>query len=86
MRFRITEHARQEMTRRSVSQDKLNKVLEQPQQVVPAQSGRKIYPSQLDFGEGKIYLVRVIVEDKNEQATVVTVYRTSKIEKYWRSV
>ena len=32
---------------------------------------------------GKQYVVRVIIEE-GDPVTVVTVYRTSKIEKYWR--
>ena len=31
-----------------------------------------------------MYLIRAIVEDQVEPAVVVTVYRTSKIGKYWR--
>jgi hypothetical protein len=34
---------------------------------------------------GKRYLVRVFVDVDRSPAEVVTVYRTSKIEKYWRS-
>lgn len=34
--------------------------------------------------EGKTYLVRAIVDLIGEELVVVTAYRTSKIEKYWR--
>jgi len=33
---------------------------------------------------GKEYLVRAFVEINRDQIEVVTAYRTSKIEKYWR--
>ena len=33
----------------------------------------------------KPYLVRVMVNETASPPTVVTVYRTSKIEKYWRT-
>lgn len=33
----------------------------------------------------KQYLLRVVVNDVVDPAVVVTVYRTSKIAKYWRS-
>ncbi len=33
----------------------------------------------------KTYLVRVIVDLHTEPPEVVTVYRTSKISKYWRN-
>ena len=41
--------------------------------------------AKVDFGEGKIFLIRAIVDDTIIPATVVTVYRTSKIAKYWRT-
>jgi hypothetical protein len=34
--------------------------------------------------EGKSYLVRVFVDIAAGQETVVTVYKTSKVAKYWR--
>ncbi|HET6455360.1 MAG TPA: DUF4258 domain-containing protein [Armatimonadota bacterium] len=83
MKFRITEHAKKEITRRQIPESALQEVLDNPEQVLPEESGRKAYQSRLDFG-GKMYLVRAIVEDDIKPAVVVTVYRTSKIAKYWR--
>jgi len=57
-------------------------ILGAPQQKTEESAGLKSYQSKILFGN-KTFLVRLIV---NEQALlVVTVYRTSKIEKYWRS-
>jgi len=83
--FILSQHAQVEMARRAIPLDLLESVL-QHQQVVPERSGRKAYQSQLDFGAGKIFLLRVIVDDKVNPAIVVTVYRTSKISKYWRTI
>jgi hypothetical protein len=47
--------------------------------------GRRAYQSQLDFTNGKVYLVRAIVDEGFEPSVVVTVYRTSRISKYWRA-
>ncbi|RUS97446.1 hypothetical protein DSM106972_083940 [Dulcicalothrix desertica PCC 7102] len=38
--------------------------------------------SQLDFGDGKVFLLRVIVADDIEPTVVITEYKTSRIEKY----
>jgi hypothetical protein len=35
--------------------------------------------------DGKSYLLRVFVDIGPDKAEVVTVYRTSRIEKYWRA-
>ena len=86
MNFNISDHARQEMLRRSISLEHLETLLRSPQQVIPERSGRKVYPSQIDFGGGKIFLLRAIVDDTIEPVTVITVYRTTKINKYWRSI
>ena len=81
----MTRHAEQELKRRMIPCELLDSVLENPQQVVPEYGGRKAYQSKLDFGGGKIYLLRAIVNDLVDPATVVTVYRTSKIDRYWRN-
>ncbi|HUU15375.1 MAG TPA: hypothetical protein VM182_16920 [Terriglobia bacterium] len=44
----------------------------------------KVYQSQVDFS-GKIFLVRAIVDEQAEPPRVVTVYRTAKVSKYWRT-
>jgi hypothetical protein len=64
----------------------LESVLENPQQVLPERGGKKAYQSQLDFSGGKIFLLRAIVDETVDPAMVVTVYRTSKISKYWRTI
>lgn len=44
----------------------------------------QILQSRFATEDGKAYLVRVVVASAKEPAVVVTVYRTSKIEKYWK--
>jgi len=46
--------------------------------------GKKIYQSQLEFEDGKIFLLRAVVVEFTDIKLVVTVYRTRKISKYWR--
>ena len=83
MDFEITEHARNELERRSIPIELLNEVLQSPQQVVPTYGDRKIYQAQVYFGEGRTYLLRAVVDFNDAPPRVVTVYRTSKISKYW---
>ncbi len=86
MRYRISRHAQTEMERRGISLSLVESVLDHPQQIMLERDGRKAYQSQVDFGSGKIFLLRVIVADDINPTVVITVYRTSKIEKYWRQV
>jgi hypothetical protein len=83
--FKLSRHVKEEMERRSIPLSLLESVLGNPQQVLPERGGKKAYQSQLDFGGGKIFLLRVIVDETVDPAIVVTVYRTSKISKYWRT-
>ena len=83
MRFRLTRHAEEEMVRRGIPPALLDAVLERPEQVVAAYGEKKAYQSKLDFGGGKMFLLRVIVDERQDPATVITVYRTSKVKKYW---
>jgi len=63
--------------------DVVEEVLRNPQQVVPAQGGLMARQSRVRL-EGKQYLVRVVVTEQPDVTVVVTVYRTSRIAKYWR--
>jgi hypothetical protein len=82
--FRLTPHAQEEAERRAIPRHLLEAVLNSPEQVVQAAKGRKAYQSRLDFGGGRIYLVRVIVDESTKPPSLITAYRTSKIAKYWR--
>jgi hypothetical protein len=82
--FIFSRHAEQEMERRAIPAALVQSVLQNPQQIVPEYGDRKAYQSQLDFGHGRIFLLRAIIDDTADPAVVVTVYRTSKIDMYWR--
>ena len=84
MKFRVSAHAEKEMKRRAIPRNIIAAVLNNPQQIVEEYGGLKAYQSKIGFEKGKIYLLRAIVNEAVNPKTVVTVYRTSKIEKYWR--
>jgi len=85
LRYKISKHADEEMQRRQIPRSLVDSVLENPQQIVDEYGNKKAYQSKIDFN-GKIYLLRVIVDESVESKKVVTVYRTSKIAKYWREL
>ena len=82
--FKLSKHAEEELVRRKIPRAFLDEVLQHPEQIIPQHGLEKVYQSRLDFGDDRIFLVRVIVDDTVSPAIVVTVYRTSKIKKYWR--
>jgi type I restriction enzyme M protein len=83
--YRLSSHGLQEMARRGVLRQVVVDILAQPEQVVPGRDNRTIYQSRWDSEEGKTYLVRVVVDEQIDPPVVITVYRTSKVQKYWRA-
>jgi hypothetical protein len=85
-RYNLTEHARYEIVSRQISESDIEKVLSAPEQIEVVREGRMIYQSRLEMGiPSRNYLLRIFVDVDRDPPDVVTVYRTSKIEKYWRS-
>ncbi len=78
-RFRFIDHALKELERRAIPVQLILDALEHPDQIVPNTEGREAYHKRIEVN-GKTYLLRIIVENGD---TVVTVYRTSKVSKYW---
>ncbi|MSQ97112.1 MAG: DUF4258 domain-containing protein [Gemmataceae bacterium] len=74
-------HARFEMKRRGISQALAEATIRAPGQVVPSVKGRDIYQSLI--GRLGRLLLRVIVKEDENAYHVVTVYKTSRIKKYW---
>ena len=81
MHIVISDHATIEISRRHIPLAEIEKVLASPQQIIPSRPGREIYQSIIEINS-KPYLLR-LVADEGEPPILVTVYRTSKIKKYW---
>ena len=48
--------------------------------------GAPVYQSRMERGDTpKIYVLRVVVDIDREPSEVVTAYRSSKVQNYWRS-
>lgn len=83
--YRVTDHARDEMVRRQITGEAVAKVLAAPEQTETVREGREVYQTRLQSdAPPKTYLLRVFVDIDRIPPEVVTVYRTSKIAKYWR--
>jgi hypothetical protein len=81
----ITEHARFEAQRRGIDLELVRSIVEHPQQIIPAKKNRLVLQSKYhDKLEEKEMLLRVIIEPVENSQKVISVYRTSKMDKYWR--
>jgi hypothetical protein len=84
MKFQFSRHAEWELARRQAPRALLESVLETPEQRLPQPDGKVVYQSRVAFEGGRMYLLRAVLSVERNPPVVVTVYRTSKIEKYWR--
>ena len=84
MHPRLSRHAIDEAGRREISLDLLETVIARPEQIFPLSALLAVYQSRVTDSAGKVYLIRAIVSTETAPGVVVTVYRTSKILKYWR--
>ena len=82
MTFHLSAHARTELQRRSIPETQLSAVLAEPEQKVPGHGMVWCDPSRVTLAE-KPYLLRVIVDKTKQPPVGVTVYQTSKMDKYW---
>ncbi len=84
MKHELSKHVQLEMERRGIPLVVVKSVLAAPAQKVPEHGDVVCYQSRVEINR-KPYLVRVMVNEKVTPPKVVTVYRTSKISKYWKA-
>jgi len=82
MHYTLSHHSKIEMARRGITLSQLNDVMLSPEQMVPGHGDITCHQSRIPM-DGKMYLLRVMVDKTAFPAMVVTVYRTSRIERYW---
>jgi hypothetical protein len=74
------------MKRRQIEEPTVAAVLGSPGETETVRPGRAVYQSRLTLGDPpKLYVLRVVVDTDHQPVDVVTVYRTSKVQKYWRA-
>lgn len=84
MEFVITDHARFEAQRRNIDLHFVKSIIENPQQKVSSRRNRLVFQSKFyDKILGKEMLMRVIVEQSGDILRVISIYKTSKIGRYW---
>lgn len=84
-KYVFTEHARFEMKRRALNEEIVIKVIDNPEQQWEIRSGRCVLQSRIIMNSSDTqYLVRVFLDIDRHPQEIVTAYKTSKVEKYWR--
>ena len=71
------------MKRRGISEKEVEKVFQQPEQKIELEGDREIWQTKVVL-DSKTWVIRIVVELKPRVA-IVTVYKSSKVKKYWRA-
>jgi len=80
----FTEHAKFEAQRRGIELEMIRSLIENQPQKLPVKRNRFVLQGKYyDKIENKDMLLRVIIEPTGNSIKVISVYRTSKIDKYW---
>ena len=79
MNFILSKHAQEQMNLGGISKSTFMLILNDPDQI-KEEEGKKVYQSVI---ENRKYLIRIFVNHKKNPKVVVTVYKTSKISKYY---
>jgi len=83
--IRISNHARAQMMERGISEEMVLEIISSPQQTIQEGKEKLIFQSVKFFeADERNFLVRVFVSIIKQPNLVITVYRTSKIAKYWK--
>lgn len=83
MNIIFSRHALEQAKIRNITEKSIQEVVEKPEKIIDYDECIKIYQSlkKLD----KPYLLRVFINTCKEPFVIITVYKTSKIEKYHES-
>ena len=76
----FSKHARERMKSRGISADEVTDVIEHPDNTI-TQPCKTIYQKKIDR-KNSLYLYRVFVNTCKDPELIITVYRTTKIDKY----
>lgn len=81
MEYIFSKHALDQMIRREISKEQVHSILKHPDFIGIQDSGTKVYSKILTENSNN-YLYRVFVNELKKPSVIITVYKTSKTNKY----
>jgi len=78
----FSKHALEQVVLRQIQLKVVWQIIQNPQQVI--EDGNLAILQSIVEEDGQKYLLRIFVNLRKRPPMVVTVYKTSKIEKYWQ--
>jgi len=84
VKIKLLKHLKEQAKERNIDIKLIKEILSNPEQIVPEINGLKISQKICPINN-KQYLIRVIFRGKKDLIIGITVYKTSKIKKYWKN-
>ena len=84
MTVSFSPHAVGRMIERELDGSLVLDVVEHPQQLIEEEGAKIAQRRFFDPEVGKEYLIRVFFVEQEGARVIVSVYRTSRVQKYWR--
>lgn len=81
----LSKHAKEQIVDRGIPEEVVRDVVKAPEQKYHTNNIDETVCQSKKIFEDKVYLVRVYVNFCKEPPVIISAYRTSKIEKYWRN-
>lgn len=78
------EHAKQRIKERKITFELIKQAIENPDQIIKEDKLKIIHKIYNDKKKDKQYLLRIFIKEEPKRIIIRSVYRTSKIKKYWR--
>jgi hypothetical protein len=78
-KFEFSKHALEQMESRGIDREEVEQILNHPEQT-KTEEGLKVFQS---LTKDKEHLIRIFVNEGKNPNLIVTVYKTSKIKKYY---
>jgi thymidine phosphorylase len=82
--FTFSHHALDRMRSRKIDQSVVEQVLSMPDSVTTQKDSATVYQAMLKDGD-KYYMFRVFVNELATPKNIISIYKTSKISKYYES-
>jgi hypothetical protein len=84
MKYRLTGHAIERMREANISEAEVQLTLEQPEGRIWDESAKFIYQRRFLKPNGKPFMLRVVLDEAQFPASVVTIYAASRYARYLR--
>ena len=81
MNYVYSNHAIEQMNARNITQATVDAIIESPLQII-LEDDKKIFHGIIEEDNTK-YLIRIFVNRLKQPNLIITVYKTSKIDKYY---